>query len=198
MGIRRTMKPAQAKRRGSYFSCEVCGNEFYAYPSYIKRCEKRGTYPRFCSTACYQKTMEGGPFIGKHHSPESIEKMRSHPNRPRFGRGEDNPNFTRYGEDFVGKDIGWWRDKLFAEIGKCQRCGFSDHRALTVHHKDRNRSNNDPSNLELLCWNCHAIEHYDHKDGMYHFMRRKTVDQEGKRKRHTHRKPGAQEDRYPS
>lgn len=30
---------------------------------------------------------------------------------------------------------------------------------LDVHHKDGNHSNNDPSNLETLCANCHRLEH---------------------------------------
>ena len=29
-----------------------------------------------------------------------------------------------------------------------------------LHHKDRDRHNNDISNLEILCSNCHAIEHW--------------------------------------
>jgi len=42
----------------------------------------------------------------------------------------------------------------------CERCGY-DHNeaALIVHHKDRNRNNNVIDNLEILCANCHAIEH---------------------------------------
>jgi hypothetical protein len=44
---------------------------------------------------------------------------------------------------------------------KCNRCGFDNHvAAIVVHHKDRNRSNNNPSNLEVLCSNCHSIEHW--------------------------------------
>lgn len=44
---------------------------------------------------------------------------------------------------------------------KCERCGYAAHEAaIVVHHIDRNRSNNDISNLEILCANCHAIEHY--------------------------------------
>lgn len=36
---------------------------------------------------------------------------------------------------------------------------------LTVHHIDGNASNNIPSNLQLLCWNCHAItENYGRKN----------------------------------
>lgn len=42
---------------------------------------------------------------------------------------------------------------------RCERCGFEaeDKRQLDVHHKDWNRANNDPSNLETLCPPCHRI-----------------------------------------
>lgn len=40
---------------------------------------------------------------------------------------------------------------------ECERCGSKEF--LVVHHKDRNRSNSDPSNLETLCKSCHQIEH---------------------------------------
>jgi len=44
---------------------------------------------------------------------------------------------------------------------KCERCGFDEHEAaIVVHHKDRNRRNNDGANLEVLCANCHYIEHW--------------------------------------
>ena len=36
-----------------------------------------------------------------------------------------------------------------------------------MHHKDRNRSNNDPCNLEILCPTCHDLEHFLKGDGMY-------------------------------
>jgi hypothetical protein len=45
----------------------------------------------------------------------------------------------------------------------CARCGFADSRVLEVHHKDRDRSNNDIGNLETLCPNCHKSEHYGNK-----------------------------------
>lgn len=45
----------------------------------------------------------------------------------------------------------------------CVRCGMTDaeHRAkwcrpITIDHKDRNRRNNDPSNLQTLCLSCHG------------------------------------------
>lgn len=45
-------------------------------------------------------------------------------------------------------------------LQKCSRCLYDEHREiLVVHHRDRNRSNNALENLEILCPNCHAIEH---------------------------------------
>lgn len=42
----------------------------------------------------------------------------------------------------------------------CNRCGYSlSIKALDVHHRDRDRNNNSIENLEILCCNCHALEH---------------------------------------
>lgn len=43
---------------------------------------------------------------------------------------------------------------------QCERCTFPVYQILQVHHVDRNRNNNNLKNLELLCPNCHASEHY--------------------------------------
>lgn len=51
--------------------------------------------------------------------------------------------------------------RLIAQRGmKCERCGYSKLEILHVHHRDRNRKNNDLNNLELICPNCHYEEHY--------------------------------------
>ena len=42
---------------------------------------------------------------------------------------------------------------------KCEKCGIdlsNDHKFLHMHHKDGNKSNNNLSNLEVLCTGCHA------------------------------------------
>lgn len=49
---------------------------------------------------------------------------------------------------------------LKARDNKCERCSYSKIEILHVHHKDRNRNNNDLRNLELVCPNCHYEEHY--------------------------------------
>lgn len=82
-----------------------------------------------------------------------------HKNKAQSLSGLTAMHLPGYGE---GKN---YRDKVFKIAGKpkkCERCGYNKHEAaIVVHHIDRNRSNNDISNLEVLCANCHAIEHFN-------------------------------------
>ena len=50
--------------------------------------------------------------------------------------------------------------RLLEERGrKCEKCNYDKYQILEVHHKNRNRGNNELKNLELICPNCHAEEH---------------------------------------
>jgi len=46
-------------------------------------------------------------------------------------------------------------------VGKCEVCGSNATEELQVHHKDKNRRNNQISNLSILCLNCHRQMHKD-------------------------------------
>lgn len=49
--------------------------------------------------------------------------------------------------------------ELKKAAGECRRCGYSEHvELLDVHHFDRDRCNNRPSNLAVLCVMCHALD----------------------------------------
>ena len=50
------------------------------------------------------------------------------------------------------------RTKVFVRCkGKCERCnGALKDLKPDIHHKDGNARNNIPSNLEVLCPNCHS------------------------------------------
>lgn len=53
------------------------------------------------------------------------------------------------------------KTRLLEERGIiCERCGYATVEILQVHHRDRNRKNNNIDNLELICPNCHFEEHY--------------------------------------
>lgn len=49
----------------------------------------------------------------------------------------------------------------------CNKCGYNKYPILEVHHKDKNRENSDPENLELLCPTCHEELHYLEKTRKY-------------------------------
>lgn len=68
----------------------------------------------------------------------------------------------------------------FMKDKKCNRCGYSDYRALVWHHIDPTMKESDISDMvrsgrqwdfileeiskcECLCQNCHHIEHHPHK-----------------------------------
>lgn len=73
-----------------------------------------------------------------------------------FRSGEENGNFIDSPNNY--------RNKAFKHYSPvCARCGFAHLLALEVHHKDRDRSNNNLDNLEIVCANCHTIEHKTHK-----------------------------------
>lgn len=48
----------------------------------------------------------------------------------------------------------------------CEKCGFNAvHKCqLDVDHIDGNHQNNDPSNLQTLCRNCHSLKTWLNKD----------------------------------
>lgn len=41
----------------------------------------------------------------------------------------------------------------------CVDCGEKDRKKLVVHHHDRNKQNNDMSNLFTVCIRCHGLRH---------------------------------------
>ena len=41
----------------------------------------------------------------------------------------------------------------------CEKCKTFT-KKLAVHHKDKNRNNSNPENLETLCYTCHNNHHY--------------------------------------
>lgn len=57
--------------------------------------------------------------------------------------------------------IGGYRGLMFSSVDnpKCEECGYNNILALEVHHKDRDRTNNELDNLQILCCNCHTIKH---------------------------------------
>ena len=54
---------------------------------------------------------------------------------------------------------------IVRKAGECHRCGHDGSESrLGIHHRDRNKHNQAPNNLEVLCHRCHMREHSDHQE----------------------------------
>ena len=125
--------------------CLQCNKEFYVHPSQAKR------GGRFCSISCATtyRNLTNNPA----KRPDVRRKIsENHAPVPWL----DQYRFNNY----KGLMVKSYRTKAFRFYGrKCMRCGSEDR--LEVHHKDRDRSNNELSNLEVVCFSCHQQEHIE-------------------------------------
>lgn len=117
----------QNKKETKTHICLNCGKEF-------KGSNKR----KFCSNKC----------SSEYRKENMIEQWLE-------GKYYFNPNYT------LPKSI---REFLFEKTNyKCELCGFEGYNVKTnltilqIHHKDGDSNNNDISNLQILCPNCHAM-----------------------------------------
>ncbi len=151
---------AETYKRNPNTKCIVCGREIYRRPFQLKINNERV----FCSAMCY------GIACKKEH-PCAIcgQPIRAGLNKKTCSRGCSNEQ--RAG---IKYKIGSPRDKvksqqalkvrLTVERGKnCERCEYNKYEILQVHHKNRDRENNNLDNLELICPNCHCEEHFMEK-----------------------------------
>lgn len=87
--------------------------------------------------------------------------------------GNKNAEIDGFGRNTIMRS----NKRKLTEIGRniyiCERCNRKNPFGLAhpIHHTDRNRINNDPSNLEILCQTCHTKEHLQDRtrgeDGRY-------------------------------
>jgi hypothetical protein len=136
-------------------TCHICSKSF----SVISVRDKTAKY---CSRECYYRSLAGRGFTeyfcrhcGKSFrdaaSRNRIYCSRSCINKAQLGTW--SPAFTTIRKALHSR----------GKIAACERCGYDKiPEILGVHHKDENRKNNDISNLEVLCANCHSEAHMKH------------------------------------
>ena len=158
-------------KRNPNTSCIICKKAIYRRPAEIKSGQV------FCSINCYgisQRKEIPCVVCGK--------LILSGLNKKTCNRSCANIN--RAG---IKYKIGSPRDKvksqqalkirLLKERGViCERCGYSKLEILQVHHKDKNRLNNNLNNLELICPNCHYEEHFLEKSWLKNFEKEKETN----------------------
>lgn len=152
-------------------SCFVCKKEIYRRPSEIERNKNRV----FCGITCYGKSCRKerpcsvcGKLILAKFNKKTCSRRCSNTQRQgvhyRTGRLRDKVTSQRF-----------LKIRLLKERGqKCERCSYKKFEILQVHHKDRNRNNNNLENLALICPNCHYEEHFLEKSWLKNKLEKKT------------------------
>lgn len=157
-------------KRHPNISCIICGKKIYRRPGEIR--ENKGRV--FCSSKCNgincrketPCTVCGKLILSGLHKKTCSRKC---------------SNINRAGIKYDGRRV---KDKvntnhsikirLINDRGPvCERCGYSKFEILQIHHKNRNRKDNDLTNLELMCPNCHFEEHYFEKSWLKEILRKK-------------------------
>lgn len=146
--------------------CHFCTNDFYAKPSWLKN-----GYGKYCSIKCRSEAQRNGNkfncFICNKEVYRSIKGQRTSKSG-KFFCSKSCQTIWRNSVLYTGVNHPNWingessyRDKMIRskQLQICSRCNLNDFRILAVHHKDRDRKNNDLSNLIWLCHNCHFLVH---------------------------------------
>lgn len=136
-------------------NCVECGVKF-------KHISSRANKAKYCGRKCYYKAMLkkgktqyycahcGVGFLG------SLSHNRKYCSIQCVNKGKKETfiaSFTTVRKAMLRRGL----------ITQCGRCGYAtEPKILGVHHKDRNRKNNALDNLEVVCPNCHSLEHAKH------------------------------------
>lgn len=145
-------------KRNPNTACVVCHKRIYKRPSEIEKNHSRV----FCSIACYsisnrkeKPCVVCGTLIQAHFNKKTCSRRCSNIHRTGIKYKLSGPRKDKV-ETYKALKL-----RLLAQRGRqCERCGYTKFEILQVHHKDRNHSNNELSNLELICPNCHYEEHF--------------------------------------
>jgi predicted nucleic-acid-binding Zn-ribbon protein len=148
--------PEKYKRKPNT-ECLICQKPIYKRRVEIKRNEGR----IFCSMACYGISRRkekpclvcGSPILaGANKKTCSRSCANKHRAGIKYKLNRPRDKVTSY--QFLKVRLSKQRGKV------CERCGYNKYEILQVHHKNRDRINNNLENLELICPNCHYEEHY--------------------------------------
>lgn len=161
-------------------NCLVCSTEFQTKLSLVKK-----GFGKFCSRKCAAQTAphfkdpKNWVTVDCAFCGSKVEKKKSALAGSKSGLYFCNKNCKCSAQKIGGireimpQHYGESKtDYSFARKDSCERCGYNKYPIFHVHHIDRDRNNNDESNLICLCPNCHHEEHYENRDGMFSYLGR--------------------------
>lgn len=148
-------------------NCIICSSVFYCKPSHSAR-----GWGKYCSKECQYKGMKTGQLFSCYHCKKQTYRTvrdQSNTKSGKFFCNKSCQTIWRNSTLYVGANHANWngggasyRSRLLKATlhQACTKCKTMDKRILAVHHKDRNRKNNELSNLIWLCHNCHFLVHH--------------------------------------
>ncbi|MDB5254195.1 MAG: nuclease [Parcubacteria group bacterium] len=154
--------------RKSNTKCFVCNKGIYRRPSKIKA---SGSF--YCGQKCYgiaqrkeKPCVVCGTLIMSSLHRKTCSRSCSNIHRTGIKYLMNRPRDKVKSQQIL-------KLRLLKQRGTlCERCQYSKYEILQIHHKDRDRSNNELENLELICPNCHYEEHFLSKS----WLRKKVVN----------------------
>jgi len=152
-GVKIRTKKESLQYLVKYNTCVVCGKEFRARAAW--------------GSGSLYRTTCGGDCEFKLRSEKSKDKWTDERKQQmselftgrdtagfNFARGDRKPNWRG------GLSSVTYNKIVFGDLGfekKCEICGAET--KIVVHHIDRDRTNNTPENIKILCRGCHAQYH---------------------------------------
>ncbi len=147
--------------------CLECKNIFYAKPSHIKK-----GWGKYCSAICRNKGNLKGKIVNCSICNKKVYKSPLALKRSKSGKyfcNKQCQTIWRNEKVFIGENHKNWkygesayrRILIDSNIDRvCILCKTTDKRVLMIHHYDKNRKNNNLTNLIWLCSNCHYLVHH--------------------------------------
>lgn len=157
------LESGNKRRKATEVSCVKCGCLFLKRTSFIVEGKNN-----FCSRLCSSLFKRNRVKLLCAHCGAEFERTKSDLMNSKSGIYFCSRNCKDKGQSYIQEIYpahyknNSYRNKAFALLGEiCSICGYKENlAALEVHHKDKNRTNNEVTNLQVLCCNCHRIHHY--------------------------------------
>ncbi|MGE5438002.1 MAG: hypothetical protein ACM3O3_12355 [Syntrophothermus sp.] len=143
--------------------CDFCNNIFKRKSSHVNS-NKKNNYKNFCSKECFSqysknKLRKGSMIINCKQCNKTVKKQLSDYKKSKSGNmfcshrcSQLYNSKTDRKHPFYKNGKSSYRNKALKYLeNKCSVCGYDIVKILEVHHKDKNRENNDISNLDILC-----------------------------------------------
>jgi hypothetical protein len=150
-----------------YTSCRICQVQRYIKPYHLAK-----GWGKYCSNQCKFVGQKTGCNKACQQCYSPVYRSRKDQVGSTEGRFFCNRSCQakwRNSRVLFGANHGNWKGGTgsYRTILKrtnrpqlCVKCQTTDYRILAVHHKDKDRTNNNPLNLLWLCHNCHYMVHH--------------------------------------